>query len=338
LVTPFTGDDVDLNGLRQLVAFQIKNDISGILAAGTTGESPTLSWQEHLTVIETIVTLAKGKCATLAGTGSNNTKEAIQASKHAAEVGADAVLLVDPYYNGPSSLEIRQEYIAPIAKAVSEIEVVPYIIPGRTGCQLLPQDMAILYQQYPNIKAVKEATGNVENMRLTRKYAGEKLQILSGDDGLTLQIMTDPLIKASGVISVVSNIVPKFVTKAVQLAYKGKLPEATVLFKKLAPLFNLVTVITTEESGFGPVSCKARNPLAIKTLMAILGMPVGVCRQPLGKMTQSGIDVVLKVAKEIQENSPEFFLPIAEFFNVDIEKRLNDSKNWQNLFYAHYVG
>ena len=337
LVTPFAGEEVDLNGLRQLLAFQIKNDISGVLAIGTTGESATLTWQEHQTVIEAVVATAKGKCTVLVGTGSNNTKEAIQASKHAAKAGADAVLLVDPYYNGPSSLEIRREYIAPIAEVVSGIEVIPYIIPGRTGCQLLPQDIAILHQKYPNIKTVKEATGNIENMRLTRKYAGKELQILSGDDGMTLEMMTDPSVMACGAISVASNIVPKFITKAIQLFHEGHIDESKALFQKLAPLFSIITVTTTEESSVGPVSCRARNPLAIKTLMAILGMPVGSCRQPLGKMTQNGINAILKVAREVQANSPELFAPIAEFFNVDIENRLNDPKNWQHLFYTNYA-
>ena len=337
LVTPFTKNDVNLAGLEQLIAFQIQNGITGILAVGTTGESPTLSWQEHLTVIEAVIKRAKGKCLTIAGTGSNNTKEAISASVHAADAGVDAVLLVDPYYNGPSSLEIRKEYIAPIAAAVPNITVIPYIIPGRTGCQLQPQDVAILHQQFSNVTAVKEATGNLDNMRLTRRYAGEKLQILSGDDGIAIEMMTDPTIAASGVISVASNIVPKFMTEAVLLVANGEWAEASAVFQKLAPLFNLVTVTTMEDSNFGPVLCRARNPLATKTLMAILGMPVGPCRQPLGKMTANGIETIVAAAKEIWQNSPEIFQPIAEFFNVDIEKRLNDSRSWQDLVYASYT-
>jgi len=143
LVTPFTqkGEDVDYGALDQLITFQIENGINGILAVGTTGESPTLAWEEHHKVTETIARQTHGKCICIAGTGSNNTKESIAATKHAVGAGADAVLLVDPYYNGPSSLEIRKEYIAPVAEKFPDVTIIPYIIPGRTGAQLLKNSL-----------------------------------------------------------------------------------------------------------------------------------------------------------------------------------------------------
>ncbi|MBW2513832.1 MAG: dihydrodipicolinate synthase family protein, partial [Deltaproteobacteria bacterium] len=144
IVTPFTqtGEAVDYPALDQLITFQIENGISGILAAGTTGESPTLTWEEHNKVTEIIARKTQGRCTCIAGTGSNNTKESIAATKHAVDAGADAVLLVDPYYNGPSSLEIRKEYIAPIAEKFPQVTIIPYVIPGRTGAQLFPEDLA----------------------------------------------------------------------------------------------------------------------------------------------------------------------------------------------------
>ena len=145
IATPYKDDAVDYDGLEKLVEFQIQNGITGILAVGTTGESPVLTWDEHNKVIETVANKAKDKCICIAGTGSNNTREALQASEHAARQGVDAVLLVDPYYNGPSSLEIRREYVAPIARQFPQLEVIPYVIPGRTGAQLLPEDLALLY-------------------------------------------------------------------------------------------------------------------------------------------------------------------------------------------------
>src|SRR6056297_3417373 len=148
LITPFTGAAVDYDGLDQLVRFQIANGINGILAVGTTGESPTLSWDEHITVIDTIAERTKNKCACIAGTGSNNTDETLSATEHAVKTGADAVLLVDPYYNGPSSLEIRREYVEPVAAAFPDTQIIPYVIPGRTGAQLMPQDLAILAEKY----------------------------------------------------------------------------------------------------------------------------------------------------------------------------------------------
>jgi 4-hydroxy-tetrahydrodipicolinate synthase len=336
IATPYKDDAVDYDGLDKLLEFQIQNEITGILAVGTTGESPVLTWDEHNKVIETVANKTKGKCICIAGTGSNNTAESLEGTKHAAEVGADAVLLVDPYYNGPSSLEIRREYVAPIATAFPDIDVIPYVIPGRTGAQLLPEDLAILHESYPNVSTVKEATADLDNMRKTRKCCGDDYTILSGDDGMTYQMMVDPMIKASGTISVASNVAPKALTDMVRLLNEGNQSEAKTLMLKLEPLFALVTVKTTENTPYGEVVCRARNPVAYKALMAILGMPAGGCRPPLGKMTRNGINVVLEAARKVYTSSPEILLPIEEFFNVDIGQRLENPENWANLYYESY--
>ena len=336
IVTPFDGDAVDEAGLAQLADFQIQNGITGILAVGTTGESPTLGWEEHHQVVKAYARLAKGNCLCIAGAGSNNTKEALAATQHAAEAGADAVLLVDPYYNGPSSLEIRNEYLVPVAAAFPKMTIIPYVIPGRTGAQLLPEDLALLFTQYPNVSTVKEATGNLDNMRRTRECCGPDFTILSGDDGLTYQMMVDPAIQAAGVISVASNVAPAAVTQMVAALQNKDLATAENLNKALEPLFNLVTVTTTEVTPHGEVSCRARNPLALKTLMTLLGMPSGGCRQPLGKMTQKGFTVVLEAARSVQSNNPEILQPIADFFGINIEARLENLDYREGLFYDAY--
>ncbi len=336
IVTPFKNDTVDYEGLGKLSEFQIKNGITGILAVGTTGESPVLSWDEHNRVIEMVAEKSKDKCICIAGAGSNNTKESLEGTKHAVAVGADAVLLVDPYYNGPSSLEIRREYIAPVAEAAPDIEIIPYVIPGRTGAQLLPEDLAILNQTYKNVNTVKEATANLENMRSTRKCCGPDFTILSGDDGMTFEMMLDPQIKASGVISVTSNVAPGPITEMVRLLEQGESQDAQKLLTALEPLFGLVTVKTMEKTPYGEVGCRARNPLGMKTLMSILGMPSGGCRQPLGKMTRNGLETVLSAARKVQADNPEILKPVAEFFNVDIEQRLNNPSSWDGLFYEEY--
>ncbi|MGE0084483.1 MAG: 4-hydroxy-tetrahydrodipicolinate synthase [Desulfococcaceae bacterium] len=336
LVTPFDENGVDEAGLARLADFQIANGISGILAVGTTGESPVLTWEEHNAVIEKIADKTKGRCLCIAGTGSNNTKEALEAAKHAAKAGADAVLLVDPYYNGPSSLEIRREYVEPVAQAVPDVQVIPYIIPGRTGTQMFPEDLAILHEKYPNVKTVKEATGNLENMKRTRKCCGPDFSILSGDDGLTFDMMTDPAIMAQGVISVASNIAPKAVSDLVRFLAQGKKAEADKLRIALEPLFGLVVVKTTEKTPYGDVVCRARNPLATKTLMAILGMPAGFCRQPLGKMTYKGMEVVLGAAGKLMREHPEILAPAAKFFGADIEARISDRSIWEKFCYSAY--
>lgn len=336
LITPFKGEAVDQDGLDRLAEFQIASGITGILAVGTTGESPVLTWEEHNEVTERIAGLCRGRCLCIAGTGSNNTRETLEGTRHAAECGCQAVLLVDPYYNGPSSLEIRREYVAPVAKAFPALEVIPYVIPGRTGTQLLPEDLGILARQYANVATVKEATGNSDNMRRTRECCGPDFTILSGDDPMTVEIMTDPQIKATGVISVASNVAPGAVVQMVNLLLDGKPAEARSLAAKLEPLFKLVTVKTMEKTPFGEAACRARNPLAYKSLMAVLGMPSGGCKPPLGKMTRNGLNTVLEAARTVQRTAPEILNPVAEFFGVNIEERLENPKYREGLCYSEY--
>ncbi len=335
LITPYRANrEVDYEGLQRLVEFQISQGANGILACGTTGESPTLDWSEHNKVTERIHEYIRGKGLTIAGTGSNSTQEAIEGTVHAAHIGITAVLLVDPYYNGPSSMEIRREYVEPIAKQFPEMQIIPYVIPGRTGTQLLPQDIAQLAGYYPNVRCVKEATGDLENMRLTRKLCGRDFDILSGDDDKTFAMMTLPEIEASGVISVSSNIVPHAISDMVHYISDGNTTEAKQLAEILQPLFSVITVKTQEQTPFGTVTCRARNPLATKTLMNVLGMPAGPCRQPLGKMTRSGLELVLQAAKKVYEVHPEILRPIEQFFDVDLMDRLNNFKYLEGLCYA----
>ena len=335
LITPMNQTrQVDYEGLAQLVDFQVKNGVTGILAVGTTGESPTLSWKEHSKVIEQVDQDSGKRCLTIAGTGSNSTEEAIAGTERAQNAGIKAVLLVDPYYNGPSSLEIRREYIEPIAQRFPEIQVIPYIIPGRTGTQLLPPDIAILHHQYPNVSCVKEATGDLKNAELTRKLCGDDFEILSGDDEKTLTMMISPDIRANGVISVMSNIAPRAVSDMVHYCLDGNEEAASVIVQALKPLFDLVTVKTQEQTPYGSVICKARNPLACKTLMNVLGMPAGPCRQPLGKMTRSGLEIVLNNARKVYEANPQVLEPITRHFNVDLKDRLYNEKYLEGLTYA----
>jgi len=336
LITPVSGDSVDIEGLDRLIAFQIENGISGLLAVGTTGESPTLTWDEHIRVIRDVADKCKGKCTCIAGTGSNNTAETLEATRHAAESGVDGVLLVDPYYNGPSSGEIRKEYIVPVAETFPGLDIIPYIIPGRTGAQLLPEDLAILADRYDNVSSVKEATGDLENMKKTRRCCGPDFKIISGDDSLTFSMMTDPDIRASGVISVISNLAPRAVGDMVKMLASGDLAEGEKRFADLAPLFDLVTVKTTEKTAFGDAVCRARNPLPVKTLMRILGLPSGECRRPLGKMTRLGIERVIDTARRVLANAHYILEPAADFFGVDMDARLNDPAVIEGLYYDQY--
>ena len=334
-----TGPQMDYEGLEKLVNFQAENGVGGILAVGTSGESPTLSWEDHIKVIEAISHWNRKRSITIAGVGSNSTEETKTTMTHIRGMGLDveAILLVDPYYNGPSSLEIAKEYVRPIAEEFREYQVIPYVIPGRTGTKLLPHDLALLHHEKDlgNVNAVKEATGDLDNMKLTRKFCGKDFDILSGDDDMTLKMMKDPEICASGVISVTSNVAPKAVSEMCHYALKGINDKATALENALKPLFEIVTVKTDEETPYGTRQVKARNPLPYKTLMNILGMPAGPCRRPLGKMTKSSFMKVLEAARKVHKNNPEIFEPVERFFDLDVGERLSDERkgDWKALFY-----
>jgi 4-hydroxy-tetrahydrodipicolinate synthase len=273
--------------------------------------------------------LAKGKVFVMAGTGSNSTREALRGTKHAVEVGAQAALLVDCYYNGPSSLELRTEYYEVIARAFRKTLITPYVIPGRTGTKLEVEDLAILHRKYKNVRAVKEATGDLDRMAKTRALLGEDFDILSGDDDKTYEMMVRPGIRANGVISVMSNIVPGPIDEMVKAIKNGDLERANRLKSILDPLFKLVTVNTIEAYEGFEVPAKFRNPLPIKTIMKGFGMPSGPCRPPLGKMTPKGIDVIRNTLKEVYERDKEVFRPIEEFYRVDIEERISNGRHWK---------
>ncbi len=334
LITPMNENrNIDYDKLQKLVEFQIECGVKGILAVGTTGESGTLNWNEHNKVIQSVTEYVDGRCATIGGTGSNNSQEALRSTAHADDVGVDAVLLVDPYYNGPSSLEIRKEYISPVAERFPDLDVIPYVIPGRSGTQLYPQDLAVLKHGYDNVRAVKEATGDMENMRSTRELCGTDFHILSGDDGITFDMMVSEDISANGAISVTSNIAPGVVQEMIESIHTGDLLRAREINEALEPLTSMVTVSTREDTPYGQVLCRARNPLPYKTLMDILGMPAGPCRPPLGKMTSKGIQQVLESARKVHNEDPEILTPVEDFFDVDLEERLYDDRYCRGLCY-----
>lgn len=337
VITPMHPDlSVDWDGLKKNVEFQIAQGITGVVPVGTTGESPTLNWEEHNQVVEHVLEQCKGRCGVLAGTGSNSTDEAVHSAGHAANAGAEAVLVVDCYYNGPSSQELRDDYYAVIAANYPNTTIVPYVIPGRTGTALAPEDLAILSAKYPNISAVKEATGDLARMARTRAITGPDFSIMSGDDDLTFTMMTDPSIRANGVISVVSNLAPGAVAEMVRLASIGDAHGAEALKNALAPLFAIVVVKTdngrTLPSGEKVmVNDRYRNPLPIKMLMAGLGLPAGEARKPLGRMSRAGVEVIRAAARQVWENNPEILQPAADFYGVDIQARLADDAIWESL-------
>jgi 4-hydroxy-tetrahydrodipicolinate synthase len=280
MVTPFTEkNEVDEEGFRTNIDFQIEKGISGLVPVGTTGESPTLTQREHERVIEIAVDQINGRVPTIAGAGSNNTVESLHYLKHAADVGADAALVITPYYNKPTQQGLIEHYKT-LAEAV-DIPIVMYNVPGRTGVNMLPETTAEL-AKIDNIVAMKNASGSVDQASKEVLLTPDNFTVLSGDDGLTLPMMA---VGAKGVISVASNIVPDRVTEMVKLALDGDFDKAR---EKHFELYNLFKVIFLET-----------NPTPIKAAMKMLGMPAGDPRLPLVPMSDAGSEKMKKVLQDL---------------------------------------
>ncbi|MFN3476795.1 MAG: 4-hydroxy-tetrahydrodipicolinate synthase [Candidatus Methylomirabilales bacterium] len=269
LVTPFRDGKVDEAKLRDLVEFHIKNGTDALVPCGTTGESPTLSHEEHKRVIDIVIEKAAGRVPVVAGTGSNSTAEAIDLTAHAKKAGADAVLMVNPYYNKPTQRGLIEHYKA-VMDAV-DIPIILYNIPGRTGVNMLPETVAAL-AEYPNIVGIKEASGNLEQMTQIIVLCGDKITVVSGDDTLTLPLMA---VGGKGVISVVANIVPKDVAEMIHAALNGDWKRAREMHLRLFPLCQAMFYET--------------NPIPVKTAMGLLGMISPELRLPLSPMSEANV-------------------------------------------------
>ena len=232
LVTPFRNDQLDEPAFASLVEAQVAGGVTGIVPVGTTGESPTLDHDEHLRVIELAVQTANGRVKVMAGTGSNCTKEAIEYTIAAEKLGADAVLIVAPYYNKPTQEGVYLHYKA-IADA-TKLPIMLYSIPGRCGIEIAVETVARLAADCPNIIAIKEAGGKVERVIALKKAVPAAFEILSGDDGLTVSFIKEG---AVGVVSVASNIVPREVSDLVGTALAGRWDEAQALHDRMSALF-----------------------------------------------------------------------------------------------------
>jgi 4-hydroxy-tetrahydrodipicolinate synthase len=279
LVTPFKNGKVDEQTLKDLIEFHIKNGTSGFVPCGTTGESATLSVEEHERVIEVTVKQANKRVPVIAGTGSNSTAEAVMLTKHAQESGADASLQVSPYYNRPTQKGLYEHFKA-IADAVT-IPVILYNIASRTGVNIEPETIARLARDCKNIVGVKEASGNLEQMARVKLLCGEKFDLLSGDDGLTLPVLS---IGGTGIISVVANIIPKDVAAMVSEFEKGAIDKARSLHYKMLPLVKAVFLET--------------NPIPVKTAMGLMGMCSPDLRLPMCAMTEENLGKLKTALKE----------------------------------------
>lgn len=328
LITPFSPKgNIDYAALARNLEFQIATSNVAFVATGTTGESSTLSFEEHLCLVTETVNTVKRRRLVLAGTGANNTTEAIHLTRSAMKLGADGVLLVDPYYNRPPSCQILTEYYWPVIQvALAENPraiIVPYVIPGRTATALLPADLKRLRDEFPNnVIGFKDATGSLDHAKEVRRQLGHNFFILSGDDSASLQMMMDVDIDADGVVSVIANVFPKQVSDMVSLALADNWLEAKKIDDALQPIFNCVTVSIPNPDDDGKTQIRFPNPEAIKAMMAILGMDTGLLRRPLATMHLQAVAIVHTALQKLFQKHPEFFEGIALAYGVDISQRL----------------
>jgi 4-hydroxy-tetrahydrodipicolinate synthase len=266
IVTPFKNGQLDEAALARVVKNQIKGGVDGIVPVGTTGESPTVDFEEHIRIIELVVKLAAGKVKVLAGTGANSTSEAIALTIAAEKAGADGSLQVAPYYNKPTPEGLYQHFKA-IANN-TKLPIILYSIPGRCGIEIAVATVKRLAADCKNIVGIKEAGGNADRVSQLRAALGNKFVILSGDDSLTLPFMA---VGAQGVISVASNVVPREVATMVRAYAAGDAKKALSIHQKLYPLFKDLFVET--------------NPVPVKAALAMLGLIDEEYRLPLVQMS-----------------------------------------------------
>ena len=278
IVTPFIDGDVDEEKLRELVEFQIANGTDAIVPCGTTGESSTLDYAEHDRVIKVVVEQVNRRTPVIAGVGSNSTRETIEITQHAKDLGADGALLVTPYYNKPSQEGLFLHYKA-IADAVALPQVL-YNVPGRTSVNLMPETVARL-AMHPNIVAIKEATGSLQQASEVLALCGENITVLSGDDFITLPMLA---CGAKGVISVLANIMPKEIASLVDAFFAGNLDEARRLHLYLLKIANAMFIET--------------NPVPVKTGVSLMGRCRDEVRLPLAPLAEANRDKLTVIMKE----------------------------------------
>ena len=281
LVTPFRNGDVDLAALDKLIETQVAAGISGLVAVGTTGESPTLTHEEKEEVIAQVVKVAAGRGKVLAGTGSNSTRDSIAMTKFAEKTGADGALLVAPYYNKPSQEGLFRHFKA-IADATS-LPIMLYNIPGRCSVDILPETVVRLAENCRNIVSIKEASGSVERVGELRRRLPDEFTILSGDDSLTLPFLS---VGAAGVVSVATNLFPSEVCALVRACESGDLKSAGTLHRKLLPLFKDLFI--------------EPNPVPVKTALGWRGVMSSKVRLPLCEMSEANQARLRKTLEEFE--------------------------------------
>jgi 4-hydroxy-tetrahydrodipicolinate synthase len=280
LITPFRDGAVDETALRELVEWQIQSGIDGLVPCGSTGESATLSHAEHEQIIKLVVDQARRRVPVIAGTGSNSTAEAIRLTTFAREVRADGALLISPYYNKPTQEGIYKHY--KMIGASVDLPLIVYNIPGRTGSNILPETFARMCE-IKQVVGVKEASGSMDQCSDILKACGDRLAMLSGDDSLTLPLMA---MGAKGVISVITNVMPREMHDLAAAAIGGDFERARQIHFKMLPMMRALFTET--------------NPIPIKQACAFMGKSSNEMRMPLTAMTNGAADKLRSTMKEMR--------------------------------------
>ncbi len=279
LITPFKNGNIDYDSLEKIIEHQVAGGVDGVVPMGTTGESPTLSHDKHKELIARVVEMVDGRVKVVAGTGSNSTAEAISLSQSAEKSGVDALLQVNPYYNKPAQHGLIEHFEA-VAKSVS-IPIILYNIPGRTGINFLPESVAGLLDRTDNVVAIKEASGDINQMMRVMELCGDRLTLLSGDDNMLLPLLS---IGGRGIVSVLSNLLPADIKKIITLYDEGNLAEARSRFYRILPLCRAMFFET--------------NPIPIKAAMAMSGFCEPDMRLPLTTLSDEFRPKLQKALRE----------------------------------------
>ena len=279
LITPFRGGNIDFPSFERMIEKQIQGGVDGLVVLGSTGESSTVPFDEHIELVKKAVAIVKGRVNVVAGTGANSTKEAVWLSGEAEKAGVDGVLLVNPYYNKPTQRGLIVHFET-IAKSIS-IPVILYNIPGRTGVNFEPAGVKELIQRVNNISAMKEASGDINQMMNLVELCGDRLTLLSGDDNMLLPVLA---IGGRGIISVLSNLLPEEVKRVITLYEGGKIDDSRTLFYRLLPLCRAMFYET--------------NPIPVKEAMAMLGHCTPELRLPLTPLGDANREKLRKVLAE----------------------------------------
>ncbi|MDE1819468.1 MAG: dihydrodipicolinate synthase family protein [Euryarchaeota archaeon] len=337
LVTPTRGrGEIDWEGTRSLLSFQAKARVDGVVLGGTTGESPTLSHGELERLVRLALEELPSRVRVVMGVGKNSLEETCGLARFAREAGVQDAMVVEPYYNAPSSPEVRREFLGPLASQFPDLQFLVYSIPARTGTRMHPIDLALLHEEHANVSALKDACGDDTYSRGVRSLLPRPFSLLSGDDARTLSMMRNPASAADGVVSVASNLAPFSVRAFVDAALDGAWERAERAAQALEPLFQNVTIRVQEPTPRGEVPVVSRNPVPVKAALAVLGLPGGLCRAPLGRLTPLGLERLVGSLREARGRDPEIFSPIERHFGVSVAERLASPGPWRGVAYERY--